>query len=567
MTKNGRATLWVLLAIALTLLAIVARTSGVFGASFEITTWDKSKLKFAEGGSWENGYLETGRLSLACHIPVNFAPFVEGLTYLPRAGLFGGTYFYGILGSMDNGQTWDLIGEDLFGDAYITSFAKLNGNLYCVVVRNPLMPQAMYTEIWRSIDGGYTWQCAISQVFEGAAICAEYNGQLFISLTTGEIHIFDGDQWQQTDFEGEGAGAFYEIRSELYCILHDDAEHLSRIYEYDASTKGWDQLPPLFGRVRAIFERGQEIIIAYEDCIVKADSLNYSPSHQIIFCLTEDMITTAVNLGDMIYFASSDKCLYYIDESENPVKVTDFSFLFQEVSSLVPVNDDLFLTGTAEFHWIRRTEPPYAALQVARVSPHKVVGCYFYTHCMDTKDVNPTYNSIEWESVGQVKVALGTGDEPATITDPWLPVDEVAVQNGADLTKIDNLEHRRYIRCHIACEDTLAKFYHIKIIYNQNGVYEGPHGPAYGPVEYLRNYPNPFNQTTRFVYDLAQAAFVKLSICDIVGRELVTVVEGKQSEGQHVVGWNTQKMASGVYMARLKIEGQKPRSTRVTLLR
>ncbi len=71
-----------------------------------------------------------------------------------------------------------------------------------------------------------------------------------------------------------------------------------------------------------------------------------------------------------------------------------------------------------------------------------------------------------------------------------------------------------------------------------------------------QNYPNPFNPSTRIAYQLSKAAQVRLSVYDIMGREVNRLVDQYQSVGNYNVEWNSnaingQKLASGIYFARL----------------
>jgi len=67
----------------------------------------------------------------------------------------------------------------------------------------------------------------------------------------------------------------------------------------------------------------------------------------------------------------------------------------------------------------------------------------------------------------------------------------------------------------------------------------------------LENYPNPFNPTTQISYSLAKASNVTLTIYDILGREVATLVNGKNEPGEHSVSWNALNVPSGVYFYRI----------------
>jgi hypothetical protein len=69
----------------------------------------------------------------------------------------------------------------------------------------------------------------------------------------------------------------------------------------------------------------------------------------------------------------------------------------------------------------------------------------------------------------------------------------------------------------------------------------------------LQNFPNPFNPTTVVSCQLPVASKVKLSVCDILGREVEILMDGTKDAGTHTVTWNAEGKASGVYLCRLQV--------------
>lgn len=66
-----------------------------------------------------------------------------------------------------------------------------------------------------------------------------------------------------------------------------------------------------------------------------------------------------------------------------------------------------------------------------------------------------------------------------------------------------------------------------------------------------QNYPNPFNASTMISFDLSQPAFVELSIYNILGRKVVSLVNEYRQPGNYQVVWNAEKMATGFYFYRI----------------
>ncbi len=67
-----------------------------------------------------------------------------------------------------------------------------------------------------------------------------------------------------------------------------------------------------------------------------------------------------------------------------------------------------------------------------------------------------------------------------------------------------------------------------------------------------QNYPNPFNPSTMISYQLPMNSYVTLKVYDVLGREVATLINGKQSAGYYKTSFNAQRLTSGVYFYRLQ---------------
>jgi hypothetical protein len=83
------------------------------------------------------------------------------------------------------------------------------------------------------------------------------------------------------------------------------------------------------------------------------------------------------------------------------------------------------------------------------------------------------------------------------------------------------------------------------------GITENPSPPLPSAACIKGNYPNPFNASTTIEYEIAFGSEVELSIYDILGRKVTTLIDGRVESGWHSVKWEASGLSSGIYFARL----------------
>lgn len=69
--------------------------------------------------------------------------------------------------------------------------------------------------------------------------------------------------------------------------------------------------------------------------------------------------------------------------------------------------------------------------------------------------------------------------------------------------------------------------------------------------ELFQNFPNPFNPATTISYQLPVDSKATLKVYDILGREVLTLIDNNQNAGFHKVKFNGSDLASGIYIYRL----------------
>jgi len=75
----------------------------------------------------------------------------------------------------------------------------------------------------------------------------------------------------------------------------------------------------------------------------------------------------------------------------------------------------------------------------------------------------------------------------------------------------------------------------------------------------LISFPNPFGQKITFVFSLSQAQRVRISVYDITGRTVATLLDQEKEKGKHLIVWNAKDQSNktvppGIYFYQMVCE-------------
>ena len=81
-----------------------------------------------------------------------------------------------------------------------------------------------------------------------------------------------------------------------------------------------------------------------------------------------------------------------------------------------------------------------------------------------------------------------------------------------------------------------------------------------------QNFPNPFNPQTTIKFSLPEAQLVNLSVYNMLGQQVMTLVDRELPAGYHTAKWFAGDIASGVYIYKLT-SGNKSLTQKMLLMK
>lgn len=155
------------------------------------------------------------------------------------------------------------------------------------------------------------------------------------------------------------------------------------------------------------------------------------------------------------------------------------------------------------------------------------------------RNTNENYATVKYNN---------TGDEQWVI---YYDGPEKSADRGFDIT-VDG-SGNVYVTGESAAKTSSFDFATVK--YSQNtgskGVMVNPLGESPASFQ-LKNYPNPFSQNTTIEFRLPQEEKVKLTVYDLMGHEVTTLVNETKVAGVHIVNFSANKLLPGTYFYRIQ---------------
>ena len=171
--------------------------------------------------------------------------------------------------------------------------------------------------------------------------------------------------------------------------------------------------------------------------------------------------------------------------------------------------------------------------------PKDTTGSYPYVSSMYVNHTNPSLKGTVFIILNNKLFAYQKGQKS------WIPVHAGLSENEnriSDITADNNF-------LYAATDNGMWKLSLSSIPFIQSIGNSGyPH-----VITLFKNYPNPFNPSTTISYKLASSEHVRLTIYDILGQQVTTLINKNQQKGNHEVTFHANQLSSGVYLYEIKV--------------
>jgi len=463
----------------------------------------------------------------------------------------GGNVFVGtnagIYKSTDNGQSWfasnagitsnyirclNVSGTNIFAGTTTKIYLSINGGASWAEVMTGLQNTYYNTVysygantfagnrigIFATTNNGALW-IARNQGFLSASVSdLEYvNGILFASTGSGLFSSSDnGDTWLTNSLSNSNTSMLITLNNYIFVVTSGG---IFRTTNYGGN---WNLTGYTKNNIESVTASGTTLFVGTHDNGV-CRSTNYGD--------TWDSVNTGLSSHDITGMGSNNGKIYAGTYGEGTFKSTDngntwtsinfighiMDFAFDGDNVMVGRCDSIFRTTNNGITW----QPVCAGLPMfcENTKLYQSGSNIFVTSCgslyMTTNfGTNWKFRGQGIENYGTVTFAFGT--------------DKVFVGiNSASVWKRG-----------------LAEIIGIKNI------------SSLVPDKFSlsQNYPNPFNPSTNIRYQITNSKYVTLKLFDVLGKEIASLVNEKQSPGTYEVTWDGSNYPSGVYYYKLEAE-------------
>lgn len=224
--------------------------------------------------------------------------------------------------------------------------------------------------------------------------------------------------------------------------------------------------------------------------------------------------SSSVFFGDYTNIAAINKMVYPIWMRLDVNALTVWTAIVNDSSAVIPVELNSFIASLSDrkvnLYWQTASELNNSGFEVQRLKDSKIE------------------ISKDWESIGFIN-----GKGTTTETSDYSFIDE-PTSTGLYSYRLKQID--------------FDGSYKYSDEVDVNFIFEND-------FRISQNYPNPFNPSTTIEYQIPKTSFVTIKVYDVLGKEIVTLINEENSAGIHEVNFEPKDLTSGLYLYKISAGG------------
>ena len=455
-----------------------------------------------------------------------------------------------------NGTSWSNLGTADHHDNH--NIALLGGNIYIVgTFPNP----GGYTGVWN----GASWASLGSGVNSDAYVAEVMGNDLYVGgvfVTAGgntakRIAKWDGTNWSnlgggvsgpaaQTVQGLETVGNYLYVGGSFTTAGGVTANNIAR---WDGTE--WDSLEAgVNGRVRVIVYHKNNLYVGGD--FTTAGGVTANRVARYVFAPTSPYgLTSSVPGTGTVSLNWADSSDYedgFVIERKDDTD-TNWTVIDTTGAGIVMYNDSGLTSGTYQYRVYSFNEggnSGYSDTAMATIPVHPLPPNSLSLNVLDTGIVKLTWADSSSNEDGFVL------ERKDNIDTNWTTIDSLKADS---VTYTDTgLTVGRTYEWRVYAYNAGGNSGYSNVV---SSLITGITGNGSLPDKYAlyNNYPNPFNPSTKIKFDIPKSGIVKLTIYDILGRQVSTLVNNELTAGRYEMEWNAGSYSSGIYFYRIEADG------------
>lgn len=445
---------------------------------------------FNNGQTWtekNNGIPNISRIKNIC--------MVNDIIFAAVASTYGPEIYK----SSNNGNNWTLCNNGFTGTSWIWTLHSFNGMLFAGTTGSGIFKTTNYGENWNACNNGLTNLAVQSFCSKGNNIFAGTGNGIFVSTNNGE-------NWGLSS-SGLPAGSIIRgLASKDDFIFAATAG--SKLYRTSNNGITWIQSS------NGITSNDLENVYATKNCVFSYSNQNEIPNNKIYISTNNGNNWSSIQTG-------------------LPRNST--------LTLSIVVHEGNLYAGTFYNSILKRSLSDF-------ISPTSAANLISPTNNAINVPLTPM---LDWDSVTtamsyNIQVSTNSGFSTFAIDTTGIVNSNLQVPSGKLLSGIQYFWRVR------TCNE--GGYSNWSSVWNFSTTLTGiipTIGKTPKTFSLSQNYPNPFNPSTQIKIDIPKSSDVKIFIYNMLGKEIVTLVNEKLLPGTYTVDWNASDYPSGVYFYRM----------------